>query len=183
MPEPCPAGAPAPGALIERDCGDFMPPDDNPIDPKVVAQLTEDYARNGGQLVPGLACEHPTEPGKFLILAGVHRWAACKALELMFRAELRPKATPAEVIRLRYAENAKRRRLSPFEISDIITAYRRQMAPGATWAQAGEELGIEPSTLSRLIAPRRIPEASAGTARGWAWSCARWWASWRPTSR
>ncbi|QDV34990.1 ParB/RepB/Spo0J family partition protein [Tautonia plasticadhaerens] len=143
--------------LKELDPADCFPPHDNrPITDEDVADLVEDYQRNG-QLQPGIVCPHPDLPGKWLVIAGGRRGHACRIARILFRAEVRDTIpSQAEIIEIRVGENSKRKNLDAFQLCNDITTYKKEKR-FTTWAEAGKALGIPASTLSSITCVRRIP--------------------------
>lgn len=126
------------------------------VNEAVARAIAEDMQRNG-QLQDGMVA--PDKDGKFVIIIGNHRWAACQLAGLPFRARILPvMPSQQEILRMQVSENLKRRSLSPFERASYIEQYRATLPKDATWAQVADGLGMKEATVLLHVAPRRIPE-------------------------
>lgn len=141
----------------EYDPADCITPDDNRVVHDAELDDLLPSMRSQGQLVPGIVCPIPSQPGKVLVVAGARRKRCCELAGISFKAVLidRP-LSRAEIIRIRVKENVLRRNPKPFELCQEVCDYKAERGL-QTWLEVGEELGLLPTAMSRITSVRHVP--------------------------
>ncbi len=124
------------------------------IDPARLAELTESV-RQQGILQPILARPHPTEPGRYQIVAGERRWRAAQANGLNDIPVLVRKLSDTDAMAASLVENLQRQDLDPIEEAQ---AYKRLIGEfGLTQDQLGGLIGKSRSHVANTVRLLQLP--------------------------
>jgi ParB family transcriptional regulator, chromosome partitioning protein len=168
--EPRSAGSVRELALDQLEPNPFQPR--SSIDPGALEELTESI-RARGILQPLLVRPHPTDPGRFQIIAGERRWRAAGAAGLHHVPTLVRELADTDAAAVALVENLQRQDLNAI---DEAEGYDRLINRfGLTQEAVGQAIGKSRShvsnTLRLLNLPPTVKEAlrsgviSAGHAR------------------
>jgi ParB family chromosome partitioning protein len=126
----------------------------HPIDPESLRELV-DSIRTRGILQPLLARPHPSDAGRYQIIAGERRWRAAQAAGLReVPALVRPLAD-AEAMAAALVENLQRQDLNPIEEAE---GYRRLIDEFAMTQDAlGEAVGKSRSHIANTVRLLHLP--------------------------
>lgn len=87
-------------------------------DPVAMKELV-DNIREHGQSTPGIVRPHPTQPGRYELVAGWRRSTACRELKRPFQAMVR-ELDDVQALEQLYIENAQRENLRPLDEAALI---------------------------------------------------------------
>ncbi len=125
------------------------------IDPEALAELTASI-RQQGVLQPILARPHPTDTGRFQIIAGERRWRASQAAGLHEIPVLVRALDDTEAMAAGLVENLQRQDLDPIEEAQ---GYRRlQDEYGLTQDSLGSLVGKSRSHVANTVRLLNLPE-------------------------
>lgn len=134
---------------------DVMPNPDQPrrfFDQDELQQLANSF-RNVGQLSPILVKTHPSEPHRYLLIAGERRWRAAELAELThIAAHILP--TEADLDQIALIENLQRINLSPVEEAEGI--QRLIDRHNYSQEQAGSLLGRSRTEINTTLSLLRL---------------------------
>jgi ParB family chromosome partitioning protein len=126
------ASAALPGERIEDvdpdliDCETQMRSKDNPgFSIESLTELGNDMRRDG-QHEPVVLRKHPTQPGRFLMVAGERRWRGCKIAGIKLKAVVR-EITDDQARRIQRAENIQRENLTQLEIAIALREDKERL--------------------------------------------------------
>ncbi len=124
------------------------------IDPAALADLA-DSIRTRGILQPLLARPHPTQPGRFQIIAGERRWRASQEVGLHEIPVLVRDLTDVEAMAAGLVENLQRQDLNPIEEAE---GYRRLVDEfGMTQEVLAESVGKSRSHIANTLRLLNLP--------------------------
>jgi ParB/RepB/Spo0J family partition protein len=131
------------------------PPGNRKINDNDLAELMQAISRDG-QIVPGIASRHPTDPKRHIRAAGNRRARACELLDIKWRAEFIDRVlSPKELIKIRVGENVHRKNTKPFELCEDVSALMQE-GGFKTWADVAAELSLSPATICRITSVKRF---------------------------
>jgi ParB family chromosome partitioning protein len=126
----------------------------HPIDPASLQELASSI-RARGILQPLLARPHPSEPGRYQIIAGERRWRAAQAAGLHEVPALVRSLADAEAMAAALVENLQRQDLNPIEEAE---GYRRLIDEFAMTQDAlGEAVGKSRSHIANTMRLLNLP--------------------------
>lgn len=111
--------------------------------------------RESGLIQPIVVRPHPTEPGKYQIVAGERRWRAHKMIGQTEILAHVVEATDAQMAILALIENVNREDLTDFEVSLSVTQIEKEFPSRKA---AAEVIGISKSQMQRLSSFTKLPE-------------------------
>lgn len=135
----------------------------NPWNPRTTfedAAMEEliDSIKRFGVLQPICVRPHPTDKGKYQIVYGQRRWAACKKLKLKTISVKEPVASISdkEAIDMMGDENIKRQAYSPVELAAYFETRRKVL--GESEKTLSKKYGVTKQHVSSVIQLGRLPE-------------------------
>jgi ParB family chromosome partitioning protein len=124
--------------------------------PDALAELVESI-KSRGILQPLLARRHPTEAGRFQIIAGERRWRAAQQAGLHDLPVLVRDLTDQEAMAASLVENLQRQDLNPIEEAE---GYKRLIEEfGLTQEQLGTAVGKSRSHIANIIRLLQLPHS------------------------
>lgn len=151
------AAAPAgvtPIPVEHLEPGPFQPRGD--FDPAAMAELV-DSIRARGILQPLLARPHPSEAGRFQLIAGERRWRAAQQAGLHTVPTLVRAMTDAEAMAAALVENLQRQDLNAIE--EAQGYHRLTEEFGLTQERLAEAVGKSRSHVANMLRLRHLPAA------------------------
>ena len=139
-------------AVVHLEPGPFQPRTMH--DAEALADLTASIAQQG-VLQPILARPHPTEPGRFQIIAGERRWRAAQAAGLHEMPVLVRALGDTEAMAAALVENLQRQDLDAIEEAE---GYNRLLEEfGLTQEQLGNLVGKSRTHITNTLRLRQLP--------------------------
>ena len=158
--ETAPAAAPEPAAKPRGVDVDLLEPSPfQPRGPIMAGTLTELAAslRAHGMLQPLLVRSHPTQPGRFQIIAGERRWRAAQVAGLAEVPVLIRELTDREAAGAALVENLQRLDLDPIEEAEGLQRLAKSF--GAGQEQLADAVGKSRSHVANTLRLLNLPEA------------------------
>ncbi len=141
-------------ALDALEPGPFQPR--RQMEPSTLVELKESI-RAHGILQPLLLRPHPSQDGRFQIIAGERRWRAAREAGLSAVPALVLKMTDADAMAASLVENLQRADLNPIEEAE---GYRRLIDEfGLTQEKLGEAVGKSRSHIANVLRLLGLPES------------------------
>lgn len=144
--------------------------DDNPVNarhiynPETVKAIAASMATHG-QMVPALAMQHPSKPGRYMLVDGHYRKKAALAANLVtLDLDLRAHVGELELYRLSWLLNEERSAQSAL---DNAFAWKQLLAGGIATNEnhIAELLGLSAATVNKTLALLRLPPSALEKVR------------------
>lgn len=137
---------------------------------KQALQVLIENMREHGQSTPGIVRPHPTQPGRYELVAGWRRSTACRELKRSFQCMVR-ELDDVQALEQLYIENAQRENLRPLDEAELIDGMlelrdaqgqRLFTLERVALARYGKASSNDLARVSKIHKLRLLPEALHG---------------------